>query len=136
MEDDMDIQKRTTRKELNDMSDMELDSHLIKTRSAHKLWWEGEQRIRKQYGIHLKTASADLQQQEQQRFGETKTPGEGRFGDRYAFNDTVMVKSELTDAVTSLSSKMSIPQGLIHSRQIHSTRHFCFLQDILRRALC
>jgi hypothetical protein len=44
MEGEMDLQKRTTRKDLRSMSDGKLEEHLARVTAAHKLLWEVEQR--------------------------------------------------------------------------------------------
>ncbi|KAJ4325995.1 hypothetical protein N0V94_000360 [Neodidymelliopsis sp. IMI 364377] len=44
MEDEMDLQKCTTRKDLRSMSDEKLEEHLARVTAAHKLLWEVEQR--------------------------------------------------------------------------------------------
>lgn len=44
MEDDLDLNKRATRRELMAMSDDEINQYLLKVSSAHEHWWEAEQR--------------------------------------------------------------------------------------------
>lgn len=65
MEDELDLQKRTTRHELQDMSNVALDSHLARTTYLHRLVWEDEQRVHVQREADLEDAVAAFQVQEQ-----------------------------------------------------------------------
>ncbi|KAF1366042.1 hypothetical protein EJ07DRAFT_150506 [Lizonia empirigonia] len=62
MEDEMDMQRRTTRRELHNMSDKAFDSHLARTMESHRHLWEAEQNNSKHGETDPETASADLQQ--------------------------------------------------------------------------
>ncbi len=45
MEEDLDLSKRATKRELMAMSDDAIDKYLMKVYSAHEHWWEAEQRL-------------------------------------------------------------------------------------------
>ncbi|KAF2625896.1 hypothetical protein BU25DRAFT_472689 [Macroventuria anomochaeta] len=60
MEDEMDMQTRTTRQQLQGMSDSEFDSHLAKTTYMHKLSWEVKQRTRETGEMDLKASLANF----------------------------------------------------------------------------
>ncbi|CAO2657310.1 Nn.00g034360.m01.CDS01 [Neocucurbitaria sp. VM-36] len=46
MEDDLDLSRRATKRELMAMTDDDIDRYLVKVSSAHQHWWEAEQRYR------------------------------------------------------------------------------------------
>lgn len=62
MEDEMDMQRRTTRRELHNMTDKAFDSHLARTMKSHGDIWEAERNDSKHGETGPETASADLQQ--------------------------------------------------------------------------
>lgn len=45
LEDELDLSKRATRRELMAMTDDDLQRYLIKVTSAHKNWWVAEHRL-------------------------------------------------------------------------------------------
>lgn len=44
MEEELDLSKRATKRELMAVTDDEMDRYYTKVSSAHKHWWEAEQR--------------------------------------------------------------------------------------------
>lgn len=59
----MDMQRRTTRRELHDMSDKEFETHFDITLSKHKLTWDIKQKRDEIDKMDLKTSLSDSQQQ-------------------------------------------------------------------------
>ena len=45
MEEDLDLGRRVTKRELLAMSEDEVERYFDKTLSAHKHWWQAEQRL-------------------------------------------------------------------------------------------
>ncbi|KZM19655.1 uncharacterized protein EKO05_0004351 [Ascochyta rabiei] len=68
MEDEMDMRRRTTRKELQNMSEKELESHLARTTSMHRLACDDEQKNNRTCEADTKTVPVDLQQHDQYQF--------------------------------------------------------------------
>jgi hypothetical protein len=83
LEDDIDLEKRTTRKQIDDMSNAELTRYLAKITSKHKLWWEAEQRNYKHGESDIKTVLADFNQQEQRQSRQINGATTNLFGARY-----------------------------------------------------
>lgn len=72
MEDEMDMETRTTCRGLNSMSEEECNAHFNKTKAMHKLSWDIKQRCDKISGTDVKASFAMFQQAEEEQFKQPK----------------------------------------------------------------
>ena len=72
MEDEMDMAARTTRRELREMSDKELESHLAKTTSMHKTHLKLKQRASKSDESDLEASLSAFQEKEERQFKQIR----------------------------------------------------------------
>jgi hypothetical protein len=77
MEEEMDMVTRTTRRDLNNMSEKELDTHFNKTKSMHKLSWDMKQRRNDIGEMDSQTALAAFQEKEGEQFRRTNSSAGG-----------------------------------------------------------
>lgn len=68
LEEEMDMPQRTTRRELYDMNDAELDTHFNKIKAMHKLSWEIKQRRDEIGEMDVRASLAAFQEDERERF--------------------------------------------------------------------
>jgi hypothetical protein len=67
LEEEMDMPQRTTRQELYDMNDAELDTHFNKIKAMHKLSWETKQRRYEIGEMDVRASLAAFQEDERER---------------------------------------------------------------------
>lgn len=73
MEDELDMSSRTTRRQLNDLSEKEFEAYFTKTKSVHKVKWEIKQKRDKIGEMDVKTTLVTFQQKEGEQFKLTNS---------------------------------------------------------------
>lgn len=83
LEEGMGMSQRTTRRELHNMNDAELETNLTKVKAMHKLSWEFKQRRDRNGGLDVRASLSAFQEKERERFKRNDGCPEARYSERY-----------------------------------------------------